>query len=197
VPAALSLMGYKVTILKENDIKPATLSQFDAVITGVRALNVHSYLEEKNNILNDYVKSGGNLVVQYNTNSFVGPISTAIGPYPFTISRERITDEQSPVRFVLPEHQVFNYPNKITQKDFENWVQERGIYFAEKAHPSFQTPLALKDPGEEEKNGSLIIAKYGKGTFVYTGLAFFRQLPAGVTGAYRLFANIIALNKKR
>jgi LmbE family N-acetylglucosaminyl deacetylase len=197
VPAALSLMGYKVTVLKENDIKLATLSQFDAVITGVRALNVHSYLAEKNNILNEYVKNGGNLVVQYNTNSFVGPMNTAIGPYPFAISRERITDEQSPVRFVLPDHQVFNYPNKITQKDFENWVQERGIYFAEKPHPSFQTPLALKDPGEEEKNGSLIIAKYGKGTFVYTGLAFFRQLPAGVTGAYRLFANIIALNKKR
>lgn len=196
VPAALSLMGYEVTMLKEADLTLNFLEQFDAVITGIRAYNVHSYLSDKNEVLNEYVKNGGNLVVQYNTNSFVGPINAKIGPYPFVISRERITDEQSPVKFLLPQHPVFNYPNRISEKDFDGWVQERGIYFANKLDSAFQTPLALRDPGESDQNGSLIVARYGKGSFVYTGLVFFRQLPAGVTGAYRLLANIIALNKK-
>lgn len=195
VPEALSLMGYDVTFLQEKDITRQVLAGYDAVITGVRAFNVHPYLSGKKDILNGYVKDGGNLIVQYNTNSFIGPISAAIGPYPFVISRERITDEKSPVKFLLPEHQVMNFPNKITQSDFNDWVQERGIYFADKLHPAFETPLAMKDPGEEDKTGSLAIASYGKGTFVYTGLVFFRQLPAGVTGAYRLLANIIALNQ--
>ncbi len=196
VPAALSLMGYQVTVLKEKDITLPVLQQFDAVITGVRAYNVHPFLAEKNSVLNEYVKNGGNLVVQYNTNSFVGPINASIGPYKFDITRERITDETSPVRFLLPEHQVLNYPNKITEKDFNDWVQERGIYFAGNPDPAFVSPIAMNDPGEKELNGSLIIARSGKGTFVYTGLVFFRQLPAGVEGAYRLLANIIALNKK-
>ena len=112
-------------------------------------------------------------------------------------TRNRITDEHAPVKFLTPDHQVFNYPNKISLKDFDNWVQERGIYFADKYDKAFETPLAMHDPGEEDENGSLIIANYGKGKFVYTGLAFFRQLPAGVQGAYRLLANIIALNQQR
>ena len=193
---ALSLMGYDVTVLRDKDIAANTLRQFDAIVTGVRAYNVHRYLTDKNEVLNDYVKNGGNLVVQYNTNSFVGPNTSTIGPVPFNISRTRITDETAPVKFLIPDHQVFNYPNKITAADFENWVQERGIYFADRLDKSFVTPLAMSDPGEKEQNGSLIIADYGKGKFVYTGLVFFRQLPAGVTGAYRLLANIIALNKQ-
>lgn len=196
VPAALNLMGYEVSILKEKDITANYLKQFDAIITGVRAYNVHEYLSAKNSVLTEYVKNGGNLVVQYNTNSNVGPNKATIGPYRFYISRERTTDESSPVKFLLPDHQVFNFPNKITTKDFDNWVQERGIYYASQLDPAFKTPLALKDPGEEEQNGSLIIADYGKGKFVYTGLVFFRELPAGVEGAYRLFANIIALNQQ-
>jgi hypothetical protein len=196
VPAALNLMGYEVTFLKEKDLNAEYLKQFDAIITGVRAFNVHDYLTEKNKVLNEYVSNGGNLVVQYNTNSFVGPNRATIGPLPFRISRERITDENSPVKFLLPGHQVLNYPNKISQADFENWVQERGIYFADELDPAFQTPIAMNDPGEKDLKGSLVIADYGKGKFVYTGLVFFRQLPAGVTGAYRILANIIALNKK-
>jgi hypothetical protein len=196
VPAALRLMGYEVTLLKEGDLRPGSLQQYDAIITGVRAYNVHPFLTSRNDILNDYVKGGGNLIVQYNTNSFVGPINANIGPYPFVISRERITDEQSPVRFIDPSHPVLNYPNKLSNEDFENWVQERGIYFADKLDTAFQTPLGMNDPGEKEQRGSLIIARHGKGTFVYTGIVFFRQLPAGVEGAYRLLANIIALNKK-
>jgi LmbE family N-acetylglucosaminyl deacetylase len=196
VMPALTLMGYDVTVIREKDINANYLRQFDAIVTGVRAYNVHRYLTEKNAELNEYVKNGGNLVVQYNTNSFVGPNTATIGPVPFNISRNRITDETAPVKFLIPDHQVFNYPNKISASDFDNWVQERGIYFAEKLDKSFVTPLAMHDPGEDDQNGSLIIADYGKGKFVYTGLVFFRQLPAGVTGAYRLLANIIALNKQ-
>jgi LmbE family N-acetylglucosaminyl deacetylase len=196
VVPALTLMGYDVTVLREKDINANFLRQFDAIITGVRAYNVHRYLTDKNAELNKYVENGGNLIVQYNTNSFVGPNTATIGPYPFNISRNRITDETAPVKFLIPEHQVFNYPNKINASDFDNWVQERGIYFAEKLDNRYVTPLAMHDPGEEDQNGSIIIADYGKGKFVYTGLVFFRQLPAGVTGAYRLLANIIALNKQ-
>ena len=193
---ALSLMGYDVTVIREKDLNANFLRQFDAIVTGIRAYNVHKYLSDKNAVLNEYVKNGGNLIVQYNTNSYVGPNTATIGPYPFSISRNRITDETAPVKFLLPEHQVLNFPNKITIADFNNWVQERGIYFAEKLDKNFVTPLAMKDPGEEDQNGSLVIADYGKGKFVYTGLVFFRQLPAGVNGAYRLLANIIALNKQ-
>ena len=193
---ALSLMGYDVSVIREKDLHANYLRQFDAIITGVRAYNVHKYLNDKNSVLNEYVKNGGNLVVQYNTNSYSGPNTATIGPLPFHISRDRITDETAPVKLLLPEHPVFNFPNKITNADFENWIQERGIYFADSLDKAFVTPLAMKDPGEEDKKGSLIIADYGKGKFVYTGLVFFRQLPAGVKGAYRLLANIIALNKQ-
>lgn len=196
VPAALALMGYNVTVLKEKDLTPAYLAQFDAVMTGVRAYNVHSYLFDKNDVFKEYVHNGGNLIVQYNVNGFSQGQHSMIGPYPFVVSRGRITDENAPVKFLLPQHQVLNYPNKITQADFANWKQERGIYFAEQLDPAFQAPLSMKDPGEEEQNGGLVIADYGKGKFVYTGIVFFRELPAGVNGAYRLLANIIALNKK-
>ena len=194
---ALRTMGYEVTVLDEKDLTPLQLKQFDAVITGVRAYNVHDYLEGKHEVLMDYVKNGGNLIVQYNTANNISTVTSNIGPYPFTISRGRVTDEKATVNFTLPEHAVLNYPNKITARDFENWVQERGIYFAEQLDPAYETPLSMADPNEKEQKGSLIIANYGKGKFVYTGLVFFRELPAGVPGAYRLLANIIALNKKK
>jgi LmbE family N-acetylglucosaminyl deacetylase len=197
VITALEQMGYDVTVLKERDITPFMLKQFDAVITGVRAYNVHPFLEGKHEVLMDYVKNGGNLIVQYNTSNFISSVSAKIGPYPFTVSRSRVTDEKAKVNFLLPQHPVLNYPNKITEKDFDNWIQERGIYFAEQTDPAYQTPLSMADPNEREQKGSLIIADYGKGKFVYTGLVFFRELPAGVPGAYRLLANIIALNKKK
>jgi hypothetical protein len=145
----------------------------------------------------DYVKNGGNLIVQYNTSNFISSVTSKIGPYPFSISRNRVTDEKATVNFLLPDHAVLNYPNKITAKDFDNWIQERGIYFAEQTDAAYEMPLSMADPNEKEQKGSLIIANYGKGKFVYTGLVFFRELPAGVPGAYRLLANIIALNKKK
>ena len=197
VTIALQQMGYEVTILKEKDINPFNLKQFDAVITGVRAYNVHDYLSGKHEVLMDYVKNGGNLIVQYNTSNFISSVTSKIGPYPFAISRNRVTDEKATVNFLLPGHAVLNYPNKITAKDFDNWVQERGIYFADQADAAYEMPLSMADPNEKEQKGSLIIASHGKGKFVYTGLVFFRELPAGVPGAYRLLANIIALNKKK
>lgn len=197
VTIALQQMGYDVTVLKEKDITPFNLKQFDAVITGVRAYNVHDYLGGKHAVLMDYVKEGGNLIVQYNTSNFISSVTDKIGPYPFAISRNRVTDEKATVNFLLPDHPVLNYPNKITAKDFDNWVQERGIYFADQVDKAYEAPLSMADPKEKEQKGSLIIGSYGKGKFVYTGLVFFRELPAGVPGAYRLLANIIALNKKK
>lgn len=197
VPIALIQMGYEVTVLKEKDINPYILKQFDAVITGVRAYNVHDYLESKYGVLMDYVKNGGNLIVQYNTSNFISSVSDKLGPYPFAISRNRVTDENAKINFLLPDHAVLNYPNKINEKDFDGWVQERGIYFADKTDAAYEMPLSMADPNEAAQNGSLIIGSYGQGKFVYTGLVFFRELPAGVPGAYRLLANIIALNKKK
>jgi LmbE family N-acetylglucosaminyl deacetylase len=193
VPEALEQMGFTVNYLTEQDMKADILQKYDAVVTGIRAYNIHPWLTSNYEVLMDYVKKGGNLVVQYNTNSFAGPLSARISPYGFEISRNRVTDENSEIRFVDNKEALLNYPNKISQKDFEGWVQERGIYFAEKLGPEFRTVLEMKDPGEKENmNGSLVVAQLGKGRFIYTGLAFFRQLPAGVPGAYRLFANIVS-----
>ncbi len=197
VPAALEQMGYEVVVLKEKDITAAALKQLDAVMTGVRAYNVHDFMFAKYDVLMDYVKNGGNLIIQYNTNNLISTVKSRIGPYPFNISRNRITDEKAKVSFLLPEHPVLNYPNKITEKDFDGWIQERGIYFPEQLDSAYKSPLSMADPGEPALNNSLIVADYGKGKFVYTGLVFFRELPAGIPGAYRLLANIIALNKKK
>jgi LmbE family N-acetylglucosaminyl deacetylase len=197
VPAALQQMGYDVVMLKEKDITPSMLKSMDAIIAGVRAYNVHDWLWDKYEILMDYVNDGGNYIVQYNTASFNGPMKGKIGPFPFNISRTRVTDEFAKVNFLQPAHPVLNFPNKITEKDFDGWVQERGIYFADQLDPKYQTIFSMHDEGEQDQAGSLIIADSGKGKFVYTGLVFFRELPAAVPGAYRLLANIIALNRKK
>lgn len=196
VPDALIQMGYEVVLLKEKDCTAAFLRQFDAIVAGVRAYDVHDWLGDRHEELMNYVKEGGNLIVQYNRGN-LGRMSTAIGPYPFAVSNLRVTDEHAKVNFLIPDHAVLNYPNKITAADFEGWVQERGIYFAGQTDPAYQQVFSMSDPGESEQKGSLVIASYGKGVFVYTGLVFFRELPAGIPGAYRLMANIIALNHKK
>lgn len=196
VPQALQQMGYEVVMLREKDITESALRQLDAVITGVRAYDVHPWLAGKYDLLMEYVKQGGNLIVQYNRNN-IGNSGVKIGPYPFAISSSRVTDETAKVDFLLPDHPVLNYPNKITDKDFEGWIQERGIYFINQLDPKYEAILSMHDPGEGPQNGSLVTTTYGKGKFVYTGLVFFRELPAGVPGAYRLLANIIALNQKK
>jgi len=192
VPQALEQMGYKVIMLKQADITKENLKQFDAIIAGVRAYNINEWLSNSYDVLMQYVKDGGVLLTQYNTNNSIGPVKAKISPYPFEITRNRITDEDAKVNFLLPEHPALNYPNKITPKDFDGWIQERSIYNAENIDGNYQRILSMKDPGENEQSGSLIICNYGKGRFIYTGLVFFRELPAGVPGAYRLFANLIA-----
>ncbi len=195
VPASLEQMGYKVVMITDEQLQNGNLNEFPAIVLGVRAFNTNEKLQQYKQRVFDYVKDGGNLIVQYNTNSFFGPLKDQISPVPFKLSRDRVTIEEAPVTFLLPEHPVLNFPNKITNTDFDGWIQERGIYFATEIDSSFQCPLSMNDQGEKPNKGSLIIAKYGKGNYVYTGLAFFRELPAGVPGAYRLFANLLSLPK--
>ncbi|WP_295716444.1 PIG-L family deacetylase [Mucilaginibacter sp.] len=193
MPEALHQVGYDVHILSENELMNSDLSVYDAIITGVRAYNVNERLAFEQPKLMEYVKNGGNLVVQYNNNS--GLVTKQIGPYPFTVVNRRVTDEDAVVTVLDQQNPVLNYPNKITQDDFKDWIQERGLYFVTDIDPKYQTIFQMNDKGESPLNGSLIVGDYGKGRFVYTSLAFFRELPAGVPGAYRLFVNLLSKPK--
>jgi hypothetical protein len=190
-------MGYDVKYLNEADISAGNLQQYDAIITGVRAYNIYEYLSNRNDVLNRYIENGGNLIVQYMKSNQVGSNSIKAGPYPFSVSSTRVTEENAKVNFLLPNHPAFNYPNKITEKDFEDWVQERSTYQADQSDERYEKLISMNDAGDKESNGSLAIAKYGKGNFAYVSLVLFRQLPAGVPGAYRLLANLIALPKNK
>jgi LmbE family N-acetylglucosaminyl deacetylase len=194
VAEAIQQMGYEVTLLDVADLTTNRLKEFDAVVIGVRAFNVRSDLAAKMPALFDFVASGGNLIEQYNRpgNNFKPDGFT---PFSLRLSNDRVTDETAPVTFLAPEHPALNTPNKITSADFDGWIQERGIYFPNQWDEHFTPILACGDPGEAPLKGSLLVAPYGKGHFVYTGIVFFRQLPAGVPGAYRLFANLISLGK--
>lgn len=199
VPDALEQLGYNVKYLLEADLVEDNLKQFDAIVVGIRAYNIYEWLTNKNDVLNKYVENGGNLIVQYLKNNLVGLKNVKVGPYKFLVSSgSRITEENAKVNFVLPKHTVLNFPNKITDVDFKNWMQERSTYQAEQLDPHFETPLSMKDSGDkEETKGSLAIAKYGKGNFAYVSLVLFRQLPAGNAGAYKMMANLIALPKNK
>lgn len=193
VAQSLGQMGYAVTYLDENAIK-GDLSRFPAIVIGVRAYNTKDWLANAQKQLLEYVKNGGNLIVQYQTQAFYGKIKTnELGPYPMNIGRGRVTDEKAAVRILDAQDPLLNYPNKIGQEDFAGWVQERGLYFAQDWSDKYKTVIAMKDAGETEQEGSLLYTRYGKGHFVFTGLSLFRQLPAGVPGAYRLLANMISL----
>lgn len=190
IPQALKQIGYEVTSLDHNLLMNGDLSRFDAIVTGVRLYNINEDVPAIQAKLLNYVKNGGTLVQQYNVNA---PLKISqLGPYPFTLSRTRVTEEDAAVKFLRPEHPVLNYPNKITAKDFEGWVQERGIYFADNLDPKYTSILSMQDKGEQPASGSLIVADYGKGKYIYTGLVFYRELPAGVPGAYRLFVNLLS-----
>lgn len=193
VPKSLSQMGYEVLILKPEDISTEKLSHFDVVMTGIRAYNVVNKLAYKQKILFDFVKNGKTMIVQYNTNSDL--VTNEIAPFPLKISRDRVTEENAEVRFLNPNHPILNYPNKITTDDFKGWKQEQGLYYPSEWDSSFTPILSSNDKGETPKNGALLVAKYGKGNYIYTGLSFFRELPEGVPGAFRLLANIIAIGK--
>ncbi|MBC5993470.1 PIG-L family deacetylase [Pontibacter cellulosilyticus] len=193
VPISLQQIGYDVTLLKDENMRLDYLQQFDAIILGVRAYNTVDRLKHHQPTLMEYVKNGGNLIVQYNTNHSL--VLQNVGPYPLKLSRDRVTVEDAEVRFLEPNHPVLNTPNKITKKDFEGWVQERGLYFPNEWSEEYTAILSSNDPGEPARNGGLLVAKYGKGHYIYTGYSWFRELPAGVPGAYRLFANMISLGK--
>lgn len=197
IPESLEQIGYNVSIIDPNSINTASLKGFDAIVVGIRAYNVVDQLKFKQHFLLDYVKNGGNLVIQYNTagRSKLGVDNLA--PYPLELSRDRVTNEFAEVTILAKDHPVVNTPNKITTNDFNNWVQERGLYFPNKWGKEFTPILAMADKGEEAKKGSILIAAYGKGNYVYTGISFFRELPAGVPGAYKLFANLLSLPKKK
>jgi LmbE family N-acetylglucosaminyl deacetylase len=189
-PEALEQMGYAVTLLDDDEVANADLSRFDAIVAGVRAYNTRPRLRSLERRLLDYVSAGGRLVLQYCTSD--DALKDRLGPYPFTISRDRVTVEEAPIEMKPPDHPLLAAPNRIRAADFEGWVQERGLYFANPFDPRYGAVFSSHDPGEPARDGGLLYARYGKGVFIYTGYAFFRQLPAGVPGAWRLFANLVS-----
>jgi hypothetical protein len=193
VSEALEEMGYVVTRLKGADLTPEKLTGLDAVVIGVRAYNVRDDLAANLPALFKYVEGGGTVVAQYNRPN--GLKTNQLAPYSLRLSDARVTDEFAPVTFLTPDHPALTSPNKISAADMEGWVQERGIYFPSQWDEHFTPILAAGDPGETPLKGGLLVAKHGRGHFVYTGLVFFRELPAGVPGAYRLFANLVSMGK--
>lgn len=191
IPKSLTQMGYKVTLIKAEEITPERLESFDVVMTGVRAYNTVQALGNKQDILFDFVKGGKTMIVQYNTPRDL--VTSKIAPYPLTISNDRVTDENAEVRFLSPNHSALNYPNTITQNDFKGWKQEQGLYYPKDFDKAFTPLLSSNDKGEKAKEGALLIAPYGKGNYIYTGLSFFRELPEGVAGAYKLISNMISI----
>jgi LmbE family N-acetylglucosaminyl deacetylase len=192
IPQSLQQIGYTVKILDGSDITAETLKRFDAIVLGIRAYNTQDRIAAWQTELLKYVKAGGVVLAQYNTTDLK---MKEIGPFPFEITRERVTDENAEIRILAPDHPALNAPNKITADDFKGWVQERGLYFPTKWDSNWTALLSCNDPGEKPLDGGLLVAKSGQGYFIYTGYAFFRQLPAGVPGAYRLFANLVSLRE--
>jgi len=191
IPHCLEEIGYRVKALEPAEITSENLARFDAVVLGIRAYNTQDRIADLQRQLLAYVQAGGVVIAQYNTTADLK--TKDIGPYPLDISRDRVTDENAEVRILAPDHPVMNTPNQITAKDFTGWVQERGLYFPNKWDPHWMPIISSNDRGEKPLDGGLLVAKFGKGYFVYTGYSWFRQLPAGVPGAYRLFANLVSL----
>ncbi|RZL34159.1 MAG: hypothetical protein EOO96_10750 [Pedobacter sp.] len=194
IPEFLRQAGLQVDVLSEADIlNPTKLASYDAVVTGVRVINTEKRIKNWQTALKTYVENGGTIVMQYNTTQDMA--LQDFGIYPFNIGGKRVTEENATVKFLVPNHKLLNYPNKITAEDFSNWVQERGAYFPDKWDDQYEPLFEMNDAGEEPLKGSTLYAKYGKGNFIYTPLAFFRQLPAGNVGAARLFFNFISAGK--
>ncbi|HEX8655951.1 MAG TPA: PIG-L family deacetylase [Hymenobacter sp.] len=193
VPDALRQIGYSVTLLKPEDLSAARLKQFDALVVGIRAYNTVDRLKVQQPEILQYIEQGGNVIVQYVVSR--GTVLPQIGPYPLTLSHDRVAVEDAPVTFLKPQHPLLNQPNKITEQDFRGWVQEQGLYYPSQWDAKYQTIISSHDPEETAKESAILVADYGKGHFIYTGLSFFRELPAGVPGAYRLFANMISYGK--
>jgi len=188
IPNFLSDLGFDVVIFDDKQFNQNQLNQYDAIITGIRAYNTRDELAAFQKELFKYVENGGTLISQYNTTA---QLILSPGIFPLKISHDRVTDENSAVKIINKDHKIFNYPYKITEDDFKGWIQERGLYFPAEWDEKYETLLSMNDDGENEKLSSILYAKYGKGTFVYTGLSFFREIPAGVEGAIKLFINIL------
>ncbi len=193
IPENLAQIGYRVDRLEKDRVTAENLSQYDAIILGVRAFNTVDWLAYKNEELFKYAEKGGTVIVQYNTSHRL--VTKKIAPYDIQLSRDRVAVEEAPVEIIAQEHEVIKGPNKITLADFDDWAQERGLYFPNKWSGAFTPILSSHDPGETPKEGGLLIAKHGAGYYVYSGYSWFRNLPAGVPGAYRLFVNLISLGK--
>jgi len=195
IPTVLKQVGMDVTVLGAEQLASADLSPYGTIVLGIRAYDTQKDLAANNKKLLDWVSAGGTLVVQYNAS--VGDFNKGnFTPYPATLSRARVSVEDAPVQVLAPDDSVFTTPNKITEKDFEGWVQERGLYFMDHWDDHFKPLLACHDPGESAQKGGLLRAQYGKGTYIYTGYAFFRQLPAGVPGAIRLYVNLLSSGRQ-
>ena len=192
VAESLAAVGYEVTLLPDERLAAEKLERYEAIVVGVRAFNANPALAQHRERLLKYVEQGGRLIVQYNTNSRVGPLNAPLGPWPLEIGRDRVTDENAELTPLDKKEPLLAKPNALGPDDFKGWVQERGLYFASKWDEKYRPVFSAADEGEVPLKGGLLVGKHGKGTFVYTGLAFFRQLPAGVPGAYRLFANLLA-----
>ena len=193
IPESLEQIGYRVKTINPKTITSDNLKEFDAIVMGIRAYNTISELKFKQKFLLEYVKNGGNLLVQYNTSR--GGVDVE-APFPLSLSTDRVTDEHAEITILEKNHSVMNFPNQVTEKDFDGWVQERGLYFPNRWSSEYTAILSMNDKGETPKKGSLLIAPYGKGNYIYTGLSFFRELPAGVIGAYKLFANMLSIGKE-
>ena len=193
IPESLAQIGYTVTTIEPDNISAENLKQYDAVVIGIRAYNTVEALKFKQTELLKYVENGGTMLVQYNTSHRLK--TKHLAPYPLQLSRDRVTNELSEVQILAPKNEVLNSPNKITQADFKNWVQERGLYFPNKWDDKFTPILGMQDKDYPLSKGALLVTEYGKGHYIYTGLSFFRELPAGVPGAYRLFANLLSIGK--
>jgi LmbE family N-acetylglucosaminyl deacetylase len=194
-PDYLTQLGYNVTFLSDEDLLTKELSSFDAVIAGVRVYNTKKFMPKLQNKLMQYISDGGNLIVQYTVNRDI--VVPQIGPYPFTISTDRVTDENATINLLEPNSPLLDYPNKIDTNDFEGWIQERGLYFAIAWDKKYQTVISCNDPGRKPLEGGLLMTHFGKGNFIYTGYSFFRQIPAGVPGAIRFFINLISVPKNK
>jgi LmbE family N-acetylglucosaminyl deacetylase len=189
MPDAIRQLGCEVTLLSASDLEQGNLAGFDAIVTGVRAYNTRADLRANLPRLLEYVRNGGSLIDQYNvTDGNLAPI----GPYPFKIGRDRVSVEESPVAFPNPANPLLHTPNEITEKDFDGWIQERGLYFASEWDAHYQTVLESHDPGEKALAGGMLYTRYGKGVYIFSGYSWFRELPAGVAGAYRVFANLLS-----
>jgi hypothetical protein len=194
IPTVLDQLGMDVTLIPAEKLAERNLEPFHTIVLGVRAYDTRKELAAQNQKLLEFVRRGGTLIVQ--NNNSIGDFNNGhFTPYPAELSRARVSREEAPVEILAPDDPIFHYPNQISAQDFEGWVQERGLYFMSKWDEHFRPLLACHDPNEQDQKGGLLVANYGQGTYIYTGYAFFRQLPAGVAGAIRLFVNVVSAGR--